>query len=197
MKIKNILLMLVVAGFSASCFVSCDGGGGGSDGGIKIEIPDDENAANSEQTRSGADSSGADTSLEASYGVQVYDGINSERLKVGLSALARDSQMDSLAAEHNADMISRANPFSELLADHANAQSRVDVVTARGFTGYGENTGAIRGYSSSVVASTMVTGWVTSPGHFKNIIGDYSTTGVAVTVDPRDGAIYATQIFAR
>lgn len=190
--------MLVVGLFSTSFLVSCDSGGGSDSGSqTDLELPDDSSAGNNEQTGVDADNSGADETLEASYGDQVFDGINSERASRGLAALTRDSQMDSLAAAHNDDMISRAIANGTIISDHANAQSRADAIFARGFTAFGENTGGIRGYSSSVVASTFVTGWVNSPGHLENIIGDYTTTGVAVTVDPRDGTIFSTQIFTK
>ncbi len=181
-----------------SLLVSCDGSSdGGSDDNTKIEIPDDTDQVNGENEGSNADNSGANSNLENSYALQIFNGINGERSQRSLSALTRDSQMDSLAASHNADMISRANPGGDIETDHNNAQSRASTIAPRGFKSYGENTAGIRGYSSSIVSSTFVDGWVASPGHFRNIIGNYTHTGVAVTVDSRDGTIYATQVFAK
>ncbi len=198
MKLKNIISMVFIGAFSTSFLVSCDGSSdGGSDNKTEIEIPDDTDQVNGENQGSDANNSGANSNLEASYARQIFTGINGERSQRSLSALTRDSQMDSLAAAHNADMISRATPYGDIDTDHNNAQARANALASGGITAYGENTAGIRGYSSAVVSSTFVDGWVNSPGHFKNITGNYKRTGVAVTVDDRDGTIYATQIFAR
>lgn len=206
MKIKNILSVSVLGAFSLGCvsfLSSCDGGSGGGVSGTdateveSIDLPDNPDQANLEKTGSDATNSGANETLEATYGDQVYDGINAERISAGKSILIRDSQMDSLAAAHNAYLIGQANPGGVIDVNHDNAQARANANAARGFTKYGENTGGIRGYATSVVASTFVEGWVNSPGHFQNIIGDFTHTGVAVSVDTRDGTIYSTQIFAK
>lgn len=47
-------------------------------------------------------------------------------------------------------------------------------------------------------ANDMVTSWVNSPGHYKNIItADYNATGLAVWKDPKTGRIYGVQKFAK
>jgi uncharacterized protein YkwD len=47
------------------------------------------------------------------------------------------------------------------------------------------------------LATSMVDGWVHSPGHFKNIITpDYTVTGVSVAMHPTKEKIYSTQKFA-
>ncbi|MGJ8657511.1 MAG: CAP domain-containing protein [Akkermansiaceae bacterium] len=205
MKLKNILPMSVAGTLGLCCIsflTSCDGsssssGSGEGLEGVVIEIPDNPDEVNEENVGSDADNTGANEALEASYGAQVYDGINAERTSAGRSVLIRDSQMDALAASHNAFMISVASPGGTIQTGHDNAQSRAEANAARGFRSFGENTAGIRGYSSSVVARTFVDGWVASSGHYVNIIGDYTHTGVAVSVDSRDGTIYATQIFAK
>jgi uncharacterized protein YkwD len=46
-------------------------------------------------------------------------------------------------------------------------------------------------------ATDLVTMWVHSPGHFKNIITpEYNSTGLAVWLDPKTNAVYAVQKFA-
>ena len=46
-------------------------------------------------------------------------------------------------------------------------------------------------------AADLVTMWVHSPGHYKNIITpDYNSTGIAVWADQKTGRIYAVQKFA-
>lgn len=194
MLFKNLLLMLMVVGSSACSFTGSNDGGGSDS---EKRTTNDKNAVNGANTGGYADNSGANKALEGSYAVKVFNGINRVRAKNSLPALTRDSQMDSLAAKHNAGMISRASLSRAIDIDHKNAKGRAKAIFPRGFSSYGENTAGIRGHSSSVVPSVLVKGWVDSPGHFVNIIGDFTTTGVAVTVDPRDGTIYSTQIFAK
>ncbi len=46
-------------------------------------------------------------------------------------------------------------------------------------------------------ATDLVTMWVNSPGHYKNIITpDYNTTGLAIWVDAKTNRVYAVQKFA-
>lgn len=47
---------------------------------------------------------------------------------------------------------------------------------------------------SGDVASKLVRGWAGSGGHRKNMIDDWSVTGIGVAVDA-DGGVFATQLF--
>ena len=199
-NIKNILLVPFVSSLTAVALVSCDGvGGGGSDSAdnsdnkIIVELPDNPNEATAD-TGNGADPN-TDSTQEEQYADEVFAAINQERADNGLPALVRDSSMGALCADHNNYMINNANPGGALEINHDNAQSRADALFAVGFKSFAENTAAHRGYPSGSVASEFVNGWVNSPGHLKNILGNYTSTGVAVTVDSRDGTVYATQIF--
>lgn len=60
-----------------------------------------------------------------------------------------------------------------------------------------ENVGRINVHSDEVedVSSTFGNGWWKSPGHHKNMVGDFSHIGVGV-VKGEDGSYYSTQIFA-
>ena len=182
----------------AASLASCDGG---SDGNTvlpaEVVIPDVPNAANIEAEVDEVDESGADISLEAVYEAEVFDDINAERVARGLPALALDSLLTSLAEAHNENLISRANVGGVIQIDHDGAPARAQEAFDSGAVAYGENIAGIRGFGEALVADTFVQGWVNSPGHFVNLTGDFTITGVAVTVDERDGTIYATQIFAR
>jgi len=174
--------------------VSCDSGGSATQSGsISVGGP---GATNEGSDTSG---SGVDVNLEVSYANDIFTGINSVRVSAGGGrvALIRDAALDAIAAGHNATMISAASPFGAIQTGHANVQSRADSVFDAGYNGFAENTGGIRGYASSEVPSEFVDGWVNSAGHYQNIIGDYTHSGIAVTVDTRDGTVYSTQIFAR
>ena len=181
----------------AASLVSCDGGG--SDAVLEdiIVIPDVPNAANDEVVGDLVDDSGADVALEATYESEVFDGINAERTDRGLLALVLDTDLSALAEEHNANLISRAVTGGSIQIDHDGAQERADATFASGAVAYGENIAGIRGFGEAVVADTCVDGWVNSPGHLENLTGNFTNTGIAVTVDEEDGTIYATQIFSR
>jgi uncharacterized protein YkwD len=45
-----------------------------------------------------------------------------------------------------------------------------------------------------MTAKQVVAGWLHSPGHKKNIVGNYNLTGIGYAVDP-DGIIFFTEIF--
>lgn len=193
MLIKNLLSFSVVALVSLG-LVSCDGGGEENDL-ISIALPDDPDGANNLNT--GDVTKAPDPALELTYANLILIGINAQRADAGLPELVLNSDMSVLAADHNAYMMSRSQPFSNISVNHDNAQVRADAVVALGFKAYGENTGGVRGYNSGDVAPAFLTGWVRSPGHFANILGDFTHTGIAVTVDTRDNTVYSTQVFAK
>lgn len=193
MLFKNLMLFAVVALVSLG-FVSCDGGGEENDL-IRISLPGDPDGANALNT--GELTKAPDPELEATYANLILVGINAQRVEAGLPELILNPEMSVLAADHNAYLISRSQPFSIISVNHDNAQSRADAVVALGFKTYGENTGGVRGYNSGDVAPAFLTGWVRSPGHFANIVGDFTHTGIAVTVDTRDNTVYSTQVFAK
>jgi uncharacterized protein YkwD len=205
MKYRKILLKPVIISFTAATLMSCDGGGGSdslvpntsgevTEDKIVINLPDDPNKVTSD---GGGVAPDTNSSQEAGLEDQVFAGINQERLSRGLPTLIRDSTMDSLCLGHNNYMIQVASPGGALLLNHDNAQARADVLFGQGFKSFAENTGAVRGFSTGAVASEFVTGWANSAKHIANIAGNYTHSGIALTVDSRDGAIYATQIFGR
>jgi uncharacterized protein YkwD len=44
------------------------------------------------------------------------------------------------------------------------------------------------------VTGTAIRGWAASPGHRKNMSGDFAETGVGVAI-ARNGTVYVTQIY--
>ncbi len=189
---------LFVGVFSLGILANCDGGSDTADVlGNVVTVPSNTSIVNDVNTGSSTDTTGANQSLEQTYSNQIFNGINGQRQSRSLANLTRDTSLDAIAATHNAYLISIASPGGSIVTNHDNVQTRANAVFASGFTAYGENTAGIRGYNSSVVASTFVNGWVNSPGHLANIAGSYTRTGVAVAVDSRDGTIFSTQIFVR
>ncbi len=76
---------------------------------------------------------------------------------------------------------------------HDGFDNRIDVIISK--------IGRINAAAENVAygqmnASTVVNGWLRSPGHKKNIEGDYNLTGIGVYKDA-NGTIYFTQIFLK
>jgi uncharacterized protein YkwD len=59
----------------------------------------------------------------------------------------------------------------------------------------GENV-ASNSFPRTVVARIVVRGWLDSPGHRRNLQGNYALTGIGV-VRSANGEYFATQLYAR
>jgi len=204
---KNTIKLIsspIILGINLSlvfALASCDSGGGDDNQSSNqiVAPPADPTNTSASNSNSGNDISAANVSNQVAFENQITTSINTVRnSNGGLAPLARNSNLDAIAASHNVAMrdaaSANANPIQ---INHNNIQSRADQVFALSFTSYGENVAGIRNYPTNQVVYAFVDGWVNSPGHFKNIIGNYTQTGIDVLVDPTDGTIYSTQIFAR
>ncbi len=187
--------------FKLSCILACgilsacEGGGDDDNLTTFITPPADPTIATS--TSGTTSTSGAVSANQNLYEAQVFTRINTERNSNSLSPLTRSSQLDALAASHNIYMRQQAPANSTpIQISHDNAQSRANAAFGFGFTRFGENVAGIRGYAASDVSVTFVNNWIGSPGHFQNITGDFTHTGIDVLV-AADGTIYATQLFAK
>ena len=58
----------------------------------------------------------------------------------------------------------------------------------------GENLAFMKGYPDPV--SVAVKGWINSPGHQKNMVGDYNLTGIGIAKN-NAGEYYFTQLFVK
>lgn len=180
---------------------SCDGGSDdNSQTGNQIATPP-ENPTNTTASSNNTttDLSAANVGNQVIFANSITTNVNAVRnSNGGLTPLARNNNLDAIAAAHNVSMRDGAPANADpIQINHDGFESRGEQAFALGFTRFGENVGGLRNFPTSQVVSTFVDGWVNSPGHFKNIIGDYTETGVDVLVDPDDGTIYATQVFAR
>ncbi len=117
--------------------------------------------------------------------------INKERALRLLKPLSWSSTPAHLARKHSLDMASGAVPFG-----HDGAYSRFQRIinTIPSATAFGENVAFNSGYANP--AQTAVQGWLQSPGHYANIVGDYNLAGVGVAVSI-NGGYYFTQIFVK
>jgi uncharacterized protein YkwD len=119
----------------------------------------------------------------------VFQKINQYRQQKGLSSLSMNSTITQQARQHSQSM---AN--SRVLS-HNGFSGRVQ--TIRGsipLRAAAENVAFNRGFSDPV--SQAVDGWIKSPGHLQNIMGNFNLTGVGVARN-NQGEFYFTQIFIR
>jgi uncharacterized protein YkwD len=127
---------------------------------------------------------GGDTSIDED--ILYY--VNLDRKSKGLKPLQLNKVESSLAEQHSRDMASGKVPFGhDGLNDRARAiQKQLGSVTA-----VGENVA-----SGPMTAKEAVDGWLHSPGHKRNIEGDFTLTGIG-WAKGQNGVIYFTQIFSR
>jgi uncharacterized protein YkwD len=124
------------------------------------------------------------TALEKS----VFEQINRYRVAKKLPKLTLNANISRQARIHSQNMAKGKVPFS-----HNGLEKRV-ISTSIRFNSAGENVAVNQGYSNP--ASQAVIGWLNSPGHLKNIKGNYNMTGVGVATNAQ-GEVYLTQIFLR
>lgn len=121
---------------------------------------------------------------------QVHGLINSVRKSKGLSTLSYNDQIAAIALTHSQNMAGGSVPFS-----HDGFEERAQAIADNiKISAAAENVAWNRGYSDP--AKTAVEGWIDSPGHYDNIIGDFNTTGIGVAVNDK-GEYYFTQLFAK
>lgn len=147
---------------------------------------------------------------------KVHARINREREQQGLAPLAWDSALSRVARAHSRDMAERAY-FSHVSPDGTDFSGRYERAGYRcavpqgrtifmGAENIAQNnlydsvaTLNTRKYydwnSSDEIAEQVVSGWMRSPGHRKNILTPHwgkEGIGVAIT---RDGTVFVTQNF--
>jgi hypothetical protein len=107
--------------------------------------------------------------------------LNQERWANGQPGLLRNAAMDQVAADWAAEM-ARTGTMSH----NPNYSAQIPA----GWTRAGEN--VAQGYPD---ASSMHAGWMGSPGHRDNILGDYTDVGIAFI--SQGGTTWGVQVFAR
>jgi uncharacterized protein YkwD len=114
--------------------------------------------------------------------------VNEYRRSKGLPALQPNSFISSVALGHSRDMLTGKSAFG-----HDGFRDRINKISAR----LGKlHVAAENVASGPMSAREVVDGWLHSPGHRRNIEGDFRLTGIGVATRS-DGMIYFTQIFVR
>lgn len=124
----------------------------------------------------------------ASMSEEILRYVNEYRKSKGLKLLKPDSYMSSVALGHSRNMLSGKVPFG-----HEGFRERVDRIRKK--------MGPLHLAAENVASGPMgarevVDGWLHSPGHRRNIEGDFKFTGIGLAYGKR-GMVYFTQIFAR
>jgi uncharacterized protein YkwD len=113
--------------------------------------------------------------------------VNEDRAAHGLSFLQMNVMESSLASGHSHNMAAGKVKFG-----HEGFNKRAKIIQKElGSTEIGENVA-----SGPLTARQVVDGWLHSPGHKKNIEGNFTLTGIGYAPDKK-GDIYFTQIFSR
>lgn len=113
--------------------------------------------------------------------------VNEDRNAHGLTSLKMNEMESSLAAGHSHNMAAGKVKFGH---DGFDKRAR-SIQKALGSAEIGENVA-----EGIMTAREVVDGWLKSPGHKKNIEGNFSLTGIGYAQDKK-GDIYFTQIFSR
>lgn len=114
--------------------------------------------------------------------------VNEYRKKKNLSALQLLAVANEQATTHSRNMALKKTPFS-----HNGFEERMAAIS--------KSEGTMRAAAENVAygqlsAEEVVKGWVNSPGHRKNIEGNYTLTGIGVYRDAK-GVVFFTQLFMR
>ena len=129
---------------------------------------------------------------------KIYRLTNEFRQKKGLKPFKQSRYIDEAAREHSRYMKNQSdNSTSRFVISHDNAKQRAPkIMEDIGGISFAENVGALHRVREAYVAEKMVDGWITSKGHYKNLVGDYSDIGIGVSVG-KDYTVFATQIFVK
>lgn len=171
-KIAYLSLLLVVG--LNSCAVISE-----VDSFMQSEIP----LSNAEIVAQNANSL---TNLERS----IHEQVNKYRQSQKLPPLTLNAAITQQSRLHSQAMANGKVPFS-----HQGFEQRVNAIAKSvSYSSAGENVAFNKGYKDP--ATQAVQGWLKSPGHLKNIRGNFNLTGIGVAQNSK-GEYYFTQIFIR
>lgn len=114
--------------------------------------------------------------------------VNEYRKRQGLSSLKPLLAASKQANEHSKDMALRKTGFG-----HQGFEQRMQNIKQS----FGWITASAENVAyGQLTAKEVVKGWLNSPGHKKNIEGNYTDTGIGIYAD-KNGVLFFTQIFLR
>lgn len=131
------------------------------------------------------------TSTQSDMVNTVHKLVNAYRTSKGLKPLALDNTMCTVANVHSKNMAMGTAPFS-----HDGFKARIDEIkkSIKGVRAAGENLAMNMGMKKP--AEQAVEGWIKSPGHQANMVGDYNKTGIGIAKNSKN-EYYYTQLFIK
>lgn len=134
---------------------------------------------------------------EAAFEARIVSLTNTARELAGLRALKVDPRLGAAARQHSAEMrqlgyFSHASP----VASHRSVGDRAFLADYV-WSGIGENIYSAEGADTRDAdgcAALAVKGWLVSPSHRENLLGE-GFTAIGVGVVKRGNAFWATQVF--
>lgn len=111
---------------------------------------------------------------------------NEYRKKRQLPELQWDDELAYIGYEHSYNMAFKGHPFNHNGFNERCNKSR--------FSSMAENLAMNNLSDDDSISSTAVNGWIASPGHHRNLIGNYSYCGIGISRAP-NGCVYITQLF--
>lgn len=119
---------------------------------------------------------------------KAHQQINQYRQSRNLPPLKLDNTITQQSRRHSQNMANKSTPFS-----HNGFEQRVEAIAKKiPLKSAAENVAYNQGYRDPV--TNAVQGWIKSPGHHKNMIGNFNLTGIGVAKNSQ-GEYYFTQIF--
>lgn len=116
--------------------------------------------------------------------------INEVRAEQGLLPLIQRNELVLCARQHSENMAKKIVSFSHDGFDER-AEQMKKVLKLKSF---GENVAYSLNYGNPL--KTALKGWMNSPGHKKNILGNFNATGIGIAYN-KDGYCYITQLFTQ
>jgi uncharacterized protein YkwD len=124
----------------------------------------------------------------ASMSTAILRFVNQHRRSMGLPGLQANSFISSVALGHSRDMLTGRSAFG-----HDGFKDRINEIKGRLGT---LHVAAENVASGPMGAKEVVDGWLHSPGHRRNIEGDFRLTGIGVAT-ASNGMVYFTQILIK
>lgn len=134
---------------------------------------------------------------DTSHAAQVFQAVNAYRRSQGTKELQRHAGLDNLAQKHCEYLRQHRGSFSIYgkNVSHVGFDGRALVARER-FRMENISENVASSYHAKGSPAAAVTGlWKGSSDHHKNMVNDWTHTGVGVVVDA-DGTVFATQLFS-
>ena len=129
---------------------------------------------------------GAVVEVQDHMATEILSHLNRYRASHGLKPLLMNATVSQEARTHSQEMANHAVPFG-----HDGFQKRLSHLV---HTVPDANAGAENVAYNYKTAKIVADGWINSPGHRRNILGNYNLTGIGIVRD-RAGKLYYTQMF--